>query len=308
MKLRQIRSHIPFRLFYYDVICDQAGYPAKIGQFAVGISPFKRIFADGLHLLPDYRHAWAVCMATALRTLGPGHYVYGSDWSFEPPRERALSQLPGVTISNVEKYMVEAVDFGRWVSWDEYQQSISTNIKRTVKKAKTAFDPLTIDARHDANSISIFPKYYYARYRMLRRKIDRFQSPKLLNFFRFLVPFGYMLRLCLIRRYIVLAILRKNDTVLASFSGAEIGEASYYFDGGSVEANGTGWLLIMSLMHQFYQRHPKGRFVMGCEKRQDDHFEEEWESAVRYRRRTRVSGFPSSRVTFAFSALSPAGR
>ena len=85
------------------------------------------------------------------------------------------------------------------------------------------------------------------------------------------------------------------------FSGVEVGNASYYFEGGTIESNGAGWLLNMSLMHDFYMRHPTGRFVLGCQERKDDQLSDGWESSVRYRQRARVSGFPCSRVTFTFS-------
>ncbi len=136
IRFRQIRSHIPFRIYTYNILHCQTELSTKIGQFAVGFGLNKRIFAGGLHLLPEYHDAWPTCMEMALNELGPGQYVYGSDWSFEPPREHCLSTLVGVTVTDVQRYMTEAVDFARWNSWEDYQKAISTNIKRSVKKAK----------------------------------------------------------------------------------------------------------------------------------------------------------------------------
>ena len=38
---------------------------------------------------------------------------------------------------------------------------------------------------------------------------------------------------------------------------------AYYFDGGTKAPDGTGWLLKIMLMQDFYERKPTGLFVMG---------------------------------------------
>jgi hypothetical protein len=267
----------------------------------VGVGLNRRIFADGLHLLPEYHDVWPICMEAVLNELGPGQYVYGSDWSFEPPRESCLCTLAGVTVTDVEKYMTEAVNFERWRSWEDYQKAISSNIKRSVKKAKDELEPFKIEIRAGITSLTMFHKFYYAKFRMLRRKFHRLRQPRLLNFLALLNPAYYFIRILLTKNNAFSAILSKDRRVVASFSGVEVGKASYYFEGGTTESNGAGWLLNMSLMHDFYSRHPTGRFVLGSQKRNDDQLGDGWESSVRYRQRARVSGFPCSRVTFTFS-------
>ncbi|UVF17601.1 hypothetical protein HPT29_013710 [Microvirga terrae] len=299
---RQIRSHVLFRVVRYNILLREAGRSIKIGQFAIGHGPLKRIFSDGLQLLPEYRDTWAACMEATLRTLGRGRYVYGSDWSFEPPRESIFASMAGVTITSVEKYMTEAVDFSRWTSWEDYQKAVSSNIRRTIKNAKTELDPFEIDIRYGASSVEIFPRFHYSKFRMLKRKLHKLRRPRRLNFLLLLNPTHYFLRILLSKHRSVSAILSHKGQVIASFSGVEIGQTCYFFEGGSVESNGAGWLLNMSLMHDFYLRHPTGRFVLGCLDRSDDQSPDGWESPVRYRSRARVSGFPSSRVTFTYSA------
>jgi hypothetical protein len=301
IRFRQIRSHIPFGIYTYNILHCQKEHSTKIGQFAVGFGLNKRIFAGGLHLLPEYHDAWPTCMEMALNELGPGQYVYGSDWSFEPPREHCLSTLVGVTVTDVQRYMTEAVDFARWNSWEDYQKAISTNIKRSVKKAKDELELFKIEIKYGVTSAALFHKVYYAKYTMLRRKLHKLRKPRLLNFLLLLNPSYYFIRMLLTKNKAFSAILSKNRHVVASFSGVEVGNASYYFEGGTIESNGAGWLLNMSLMHDFYMRHPTGRFVLGCQERKDDQLSDGWESSVRYRQRARVSGFPCSRVTFTFS-------
>ena len=129
---------------------------------------------------------------------------------------------------------------------------------------------------------------------MLRRKCVPLRRMTLLT--------GCFLRSLLLPKYTFSAIVSDERVALATFNGAEIGRQIYYFDGGSATADGSGWLLKMSLMHDFYRRQPTGRFVMGCEKRKDDSDQrlDGWKNAARYRRDARVSRFPNSKVTFTF--------
>jgi hypothetical protein len=299
---RQIRSHLLFRVVRYNIAIREAGRSIKIGQFAIGYGPVRRIFSVGLHLLPEYRDTWVACMEAVLRKLGPGRYVYGSDWSFEQPREDSFAAMAGVTVTGVEKYMTEAVDFSRWTSWEDYQKAVSSNIRRTVKNAKAELEPFEIDIRSGTSSIEIFPKFHYSKFRMLKRKLHKLRRPRHLNFLLLLNPAHFFIRILLSGRKSISAILTHKGQVIASFSGVEIGQTCYFFEGGSVESNGAGWLLNMSVMHDFYLRHPTGRFVMGCQDRRDDQSADGWESPVRYRSRARVTGFPTSRVTFTYSA------
>jgi hypothetical protein len=295
IKLWPIRSHILSRTVRYSIFHQQAGVRTKIGQCAVHIEQHRRVFADGLQLLPEYQGAWAACMRVVLSKLGPGRYVYGSYWSLEPPREKELPALAGITIIGVEKYINEGVDFSRWRSWEQYEQSISSNIHRNIGKARQKHGKTILDIRWGFDALALTPHLVYCRIKMLRRKSAPTDVVRTLA--------NHALRSFFIPEYAFSAILRTSERVLATFGGAEVGQKVYYFDGGTVEPDGTGWLLKMSLMKNFYSRHPDGRFMMGYA-HQCDNQEHSWESPCRYRRDARVSGFPTSMVTFTFTGAS----
>lgn len=294
MRLWQIKQH---RFFYrtsrYSIYLQREQTRTRIGQFAIGISPYKKVFADGLQLLPEYRAAWTECMRAVLKQLGPGLYVYGSDWSLEPPQEHQISTLPGVTVRNVKGYVVEAIDFARWSSWEDYEQDVSSNIGRNIKKAKKTHEDLELDIKHGVSALAFTSHLFHCKAAMLKRKA--------VPFFRRRLVHGHILHTLLIPQYAFCAILRTRNRILAAFSGIEVGRQIYYFDGGSMGCDGTGWLLKMSLMQDFFRRHPTGRALMGSEPHTSNVPSPWQESGSRYRRDARVSAFPTSIVTFTVS-------
>jgi hypothetical protein len=293
IKFRQLRSHIFFRDIRYGIfLLGEGGAQTKIGQFAIGIGPRNRIFADGLQLLPEYTGLWVPCMQAVLNKLGPGQYLYGSDWSLEPPRENQLAALQGVTVTHVDRHMVEAVDLARWGSWSEYERSISTNVRRNIKKAREKYENTYLEIRRGIDALVYTAQIVYSRSKMLSRKMLSLDLAGIVK--------NHLMRSTCLPDYTYTAILRANGKILATLGGAEVGRHAYYFDGGTNQTDGSGWLLMMSLIEDFYKRHPNGRFVMGSSYRDDDQIDG-WNSSARYRRDARVSGFPTSVVTFTVS-------
>lgn len=292
IKLWQMRSHIPFRMVFYNIYLRQEDDRIKIGQCAIGIGIHEKVFADGLQLLPEYQGLWHECLRAVLGEAGPGCYIYGSDWSLEPPQEEKISALTGVKLLSVDRHIVEAVDFSRWKSWDDYQRSISSNVRRNVKTVRNNYKDLEIDTERGIHSLALTRHLLLCKSRMFKRKSVSMTALKM-------VP-KYVLRSLCIPDYAFCSVLRSENRLLAAFGGAEVGRQAYYFDGGSIEADGSGWLLKLSLMQDFYERHPTGRFVMGTSKWNNDDMES-WESSARYRRDARVSGFPTSMVKFTYA-------
>jgi hypothetical protein len=292
MKFWQIGNLILFRTIRYSIFHQSAGGRTRIGQCAVGLGLRQKVFADGLQLLPEYQNTWAACMQAVLNKLGPGRYVYGSDWSLEPPREGELSTLAGVAVISVNRHMVEAVDFARWGSWEEYERSVSLNVRRDIKKVQSRYKRFKLEVKRGIEALAYIPQVAYSRSKMLRRKSMPIDLASILK--------NHAMRSLLMTEYAFSAVLHGDGQVLATFGGSEIGGQVQYFDGGSTQNDGSGWLLMMSLMQDFYRRHPNGRFVMGSS-HLDDNQINEWNSSFRYRRDARVSGFPTSVVTFEFS-------
>jgi hypothetical protein len=293
IKFRQLRSHIFFRVIRYGIFLQGEGAAhSKIGQCAIGIGPRNRIFADGLQLLPEYTDFWAACMQVVLNKLGAGQYLYGSDWSLEPPRESELATLAGVAVTHVDRHMVEAVDLARWRSWTEYERSISTNVRRNIKKAQGNYENTYLEIRRGIDALVYTAQIVYSRSKMLSRKMISLDLAGIMR--------NHIMRSTCLPEYAFSAVLRANGKILATLGGAEVGRQAYYFDGGTQQTDCSGWLLMMSLIEDFYKRHPNGRFVMGASCRDNDQIEG-WNSSARYRRDARVSGFPTSVVTFTFS-------
>jgi hypothetical protein len=296
MRVRQAQRLLPFRIYRFSFLRSGGGAWAKIGQCAIGVGPQCCLFHDGLQLLPQYQDTWSACMQAVLNELGPGQYVYGSDWSLETPREHEIAALPGVSVTAVARHIVEAVDFARWDSWSSYERNISSNVRRNVKRARAIYEPVSIELKRGAAALRLtrdLLKFQLAMYR--RKSVPGYVLKMTSNHTR------HILRLMSIPEYAFCAVLRKSGHTLAAFGSTEVGRHVYYFDGGSIDTEGTGWLLKMTLMQDFYARHPTGRFLMGSSPA-DAEQTDGWESLMRYRRDCRVSAFPTSRVTFTYAA------
>jgi hypothetical protein len=235
--------------------CD--GVPLKFAQAAVGIGRRLRVFADDLHLLPEYRHLWQQAMMAVLAHLGPGIYQYGGNWSLEPPRGPELASLNGVALLERRSITVHFVDFSQWKSWDSYISSVSSNAKRNAKRAEKEIPSLSIAERTGTSTLHDLPSLLPLRKAVFERKGMHARS------FRFLCRF--MLRATLLHRYAFTAVVRRDGKPIANFGGVWFGHNTYYLESGSGEDNlGVTWFLLLRMLRNAYERAPSGRFFLGA--------------------------------------------
>lgn len=233
-------------------------------------------------------------MVAILRAAGPGEYTYGWTHNLEQPRESDLRRISGVTISTVRPITVEAVDFSRWSSWDEYWRATSNNIRRNVKKAQVEIVDLALESRRGVRSLAQIPAVVRLRVATYHRKGLNFRP------LREIASTAGTVLSCPECAFTVLASGRGK--VLAAFSGFQFGANTYYLDGGSTSDNaGASWYLMMHMLREAYDRAPQGRFVMGYIDHAI-HDEAVGGGLVRSRQSCRVTDYETSIVRFRWSA------
>ncbi|WP_170249405.1 hypothetical protein [Methylobacterium haplocladii] len=247
---------------------------------------------DGLQILPEYYYLWQACLQALLSELGPGQYIYGNNFSIEPPRESQIAMLSGTAVQSVCSYTVAGVKFSQWDSWETYERDLCHNVRRNLRKAREKYPDAIVETRWGLSSFNLVPSVLKAKSVMYKRK--NVSSSKIFT------TTGLFLRPIFIKKNSFCSILRSNNETLSAFSGVEIGNLLYYIEGGSIESPGVGWMLKISLMKNFYNRFPSGVFIMGTEMRSGAFQSDTWKSFSRYRRDARVSGFPTSVVTFQY--------
>jgi hypothetical protein len=265
----------------------------KIGQCAVGVGRRHSLFSDGLHLLPEHELRWSAAMAAVLRHLGPAAYIYGSEWSVEPPREAELRQLPGATVTGLQSFSVDVVDFSRWDSWEGYLRAVSSNARRNVKKAVQAYPALAV-----LDGVGPLSARRYAESVVLRRQL--FQRKGVARSAVGMVVRSLARQLSL-RRYSHAAYLVDGRRLLAYYSGIAFGRNHYYLEGAARPGEpGTSWYLLLEMIRRaFDATGGQGKFVMGS----DDGTQagdKQWEGLRRSRQQCCATKFPTSVVRFTY--------
>jgi hypothetical protein len=228
----------------------------KIGQTAVVTSPQGHFFVDRLMILREFEHLWSAAFQSVLEGIGSGRYSYGSQWSTEPAREVLVAQLEGVRLGQVRPIVVQYVDFSQFANWDAYYSAISTNSKRNGNMAKKLFPDIRVNIRDGVAAFPALRRHIALRGRILESKSINFDAlTAALSSYAGVLAFGKNLRI---------ANACAEGRVLASMRVIDIGDASYYLDGGrEVGQNGASWLLMINKLQMAYNRNPKGKFVMG---------------------------------------------
>jgi len=233
-------------------------------------------------------------MTAVLRELGPARYHYGSHWSIEPPREENLRHIPGVAIEEVTPAIVEAIDFSRWESWEDYFRQISNNVRRNAARALREKPHLRIRIRLGLAALLDFHKVIYLQWLMNDRKS--------LNLSMTTLGARLLLRILLLRNHVVSAVAIDEDRILATYSGTEFGSNSYYLNGSSTSDNGgAAWCLLLEMIKHAYTRtNGTGKFVMGSVRTS----ESGWSGIHRSRLQCRVTDYPTSIISFSYRPYS----
>ena len=290
----QFERHVLHKLHRLDLFATVGSTRVKIGQCAVGVGRRVGLFCDALQLLPDHADRWPRAMAAVLDRLGPGRYVYGSDWSLERPRELDLAALPGVAVERVEPTAVSVIDFARWPSIDDYRRAVSTNVRRNVRRAERVYADLRVlepvrlaDVRRHLASLAIRRQMYRRKgvsrstLAMAARSLARAGST---------VPFGHAAHLT----------TDAGRRLLATHVGITFGPHEYYLEGaGRPHDDGASWLLLTTMIERAYARTGgRGTFVMGPD--DGTRTGPAWDGLRRSRAQCAATAVPTSTVTFAF--------
>jgi hypothetical protein len=290
----KLKNLARYRLRLFELYAGRGQERTKIGQCAVAIARHGRdsLFIDRIQLLSadDDDAAWATAMGAVLAQVGAGDYQYGWVQNLEPPREDALSRVPGVTIANVSPIVVQAVDFSNWASWDEYFRGIGENSRRNAKSAAKNFDDIAVVTKTGLKALSAVPALMKLRTSMSERKgLNLRVSASVAAYIANIISFP---------AYMMTSIVTGGGRVLSSFYGVEFGENTYYLEGASAPNNGGGaWHLLISMLKRSYDRAPKGKFIMGYVD-YSLHREEVGGGLLRSRRSCRVTDYSTSVIKF----------
>jgi hypothetical protein len=246
----QFDYHIPLRVRRVSCFIGRK----KIAQVAIGISRHRRVFAEGLALLPEHQTLWAAVMKAIFDHFGAGTYHYGSPWSLERSREQDLRWIHGVALISVLPITVFAIDFSRWASWEDYIRAISSNARRNARRA--ANDSVLIRCNSGMMALSDAHHLFRLSRDLCRRKNLKFSlTNKLLRF---------ITRVYAMKHYHFVAVAYRSQRVLAVLSGISFGKNTYYIESGALKDNrGSSWLLMLDMIRQAYDRSPNGHFVTG---------------------------------------------
>jgi hypothetical protein len=287
----QLDHHKRYKLRRVSVWLEVDGRRERIGQAALGIGSVKRVFAEGLEILPEFAHRWSEAMAALLAYFGSGTYHYGSQWSLEQAREDELELIEGVDLTDVHAVTVYAVPFAAWPNWDAYVRDVSSNAKRNAKKAEKAYPNLSIEITTGVSALRAAGHLIHLRRALYNRKDVAFSTVT--------TAVRFMIRAVLLGRESFTALARVGKKSFAAFGGVTFGANTYYMEGGSLrQNNGVNWFLLMRMLRDAYERSPKGHFVTG-----PYHENSPVDSGIDFfRHQTRALGYPTSEITFQYTA------
>ncbi len=253
-RLRRALSH---RLRVLEIFAEEHGDKRKIGQCAVGMARRRgaNVFLDGLSLAPEEEHRWPEAMQAVLATLGPGVFEYGWALSLEARHDADLAAVEGVSLLSARPLVVQAVDFSRWESWQAYFKAISENSRRSAKAAQRDLPDLRVTVHTGMAALRDVPAVARLRDSVAERKGLDYRGQSALRYAFGVITGG--------RRFTT-AVASSGRRALSSYYGAEFGDRTYYLEGGSAPDNGgAAWSLLIGMLQRAYERHPRGKFVMG---------------------------------------------
>jgi hypothetical protein len=288
-----LKHRFRYHLRLFELHTRENGLPRKIGQCAIGVGRATNIFVGELQLLADCSQLWTEAMRALLARVGPGRYRYGSNQSLDKSREEDLKHIEAVRIESVRPLVVEAVDFSRWPTWDDYLRAISSNSRRNARHAEALIPDLSLVIRQGLNSAVDIPALLSLRAAMYRRKGIAFEPWR-----AGVSDLGLILG-C--PHHVITAVVSGRNQALAAIAAIEFGQHVYYANGGSRPDNaGAAWYLTLSMLRRTYERDPAAaKFIMGYVD-YATHDETIGGGLLRFRRSCRVSAYPTSIVTFTY--------
>ena len=277
----------------YEVLATRPEGLVRVGHYTLIEHAGSREFYDGLCLPPEYQHLWPRALRAALHIGGPGAYVYGWEWSLEPPRQGQLGLLEGAMVRSVVPITVNAVDFSRWPDWNSYSLAVSENVRRNSRKASVQFPRLKIDFAFGLDALGLALPLTRLRRAMYRRKGLPFNSWK--------IAASYLASFTTVPRQAQVGFAAEDGRVQAIFRHVEFGPHTYYLDGATAAGSGgAGWRLMLTLLGRAFARAPEGKLLLGYV--YDSTRERLPDGLMRSRRSLRHSDWPTSIVAFDWRA------
>ncbi len=228
-------------------------------------------------------------MKAVLSASGAHDYEYGWQLNFEAPREGNLNAIEGVTLETVRPLVVQAVDFQKWTSWEQYYRALSENSRRNAKAAERQWPNIRLLQRSGRRSLLSLPALVQLRAAMAERKS--------LNLKVAMSTLAYLGWIAACPKHVVTNLAVNGRQVLATYFGIEFGDNTYYLEGASRAGNGgAAWYLLLAMLRRAYERHPKGKFIMGY----TDKATLQDEGLLRSRAACRVTDYPTSVVRFRY--------
>lgn len=263
-----------------------------IAQCAISSRGTHHVVRERLLLLPDYQPQWSDVWQAVMTHVGPGHYCYGNSASIDPPRQDALAAMPGVAITHVQPYFVQAVDFSIYPEWDSYWNNLRGNIRRNQRRALDEHALELISTRGHA-ILRQLPRMLYAQTRQDKRKG------------RIVHPLGELFSLASatigMRDAATLLRARSASRDLAWQYHVNFGTDDYYLAGWSERLQPSpAWWLTVSAMQAAYHRSPTGRVVLGPFS-PDLYDEASGSGLLQWRRFCLAQDFPAAIVWFDYA-------
>lgn len=246
---------------------------------------------ERLLLFPGQEAWWTSALSAVLEHIGTGTYRYGPSNSVSPGRAAELVLIPGVSIIDAKPYAVQAVDFSRYVSWNEYLHDLKPGIRNECRRAEN---------RHALELVATSGRGIW-------RAIGRFA----LQLHR--QPHRKGRRLAELRQVLSLvlstATLRTSAMMFTATSGSEALATQYHVDFGSDRYYAAGaaahmqpspaWWLTIQAFKDAWERNPNGRVILGSFY-PHLHDGKTGQGLLDFRRRCRATSFESEMLEFRF--------
>ena len=118
---------------------------------------------------------------------------------------------------------------------------------------------------------------------------------------------SYALSMLLAPEHTVMFMARDKGVPLSGLLGYEFGDKFYYWHGGSsTDTDGASWAVLVMAVQRWFERHPKGKFVMGYI--DPDLPGPGREGILRQRQSLRKSDFKTSIVDYTYAPTRDAAR
>jgi hypothetical protein len=290
----RIKNQLHYRLRLFEIYWMYGRAWRKVGQCALGIAKQgKHFFLDRLQLLPGHEHLWTGAMQAVLENTGRGVYEYGWELNPEPPRSDDLAAIPGVGIEDETPLVVQAIDFSRWGSWDDYFRDLRKGARQSAQFAYRDIPDLGFVTLKGRRAILGLPALVRLKMQLSRRKGIGVKLRELVT--------SYLGAALLSPEHTITRLARGHGRVLAAYYGAEFGGNYLYLEAASEAGNqGASWALLLSMIQRSYENDPRGQFIMGYVN-YALHDEELSGGLIRSRTACRASDYPTSIVVFRYA-------